>query len=122
MRHRRYGRYSGGLEGFCGDAELAGLFEATLDLGGCNIQQGGNLTDALPVGLQVKNLLDFVQVFREGGCLDVVSLNAVAPIGKVRVGMFLHNFIEDDIVVVLLFLPGTVFHLLDIAEVLITGG
>lgn len=122
VRHRRYGRYSGGLEGFRGDAEFAGFPEAALDLGGGDVQQGCNLADTLPVGLQLKNLLDFVQVFGKRGGFDVVGLNAVATEGEVRVGMFLHDFIEDDVVVIVLLLPGTVFHLLDIAEILVAGG
>ena len=36
----------------------------------------------------------------------MVGLYAVTTIGKVRVGIFLHDFIEDDVVVIALLLPG----------------
>ena len=36
----------------------------------------------------------------------MVGLYTVTTIGKVRVGIFLHDFIEDDVVVIVLLLPG----------------
>lgn len=52
----------------------------------------------------------------------MVGLNAVAAEGEVRIGMFLYNFIENDIVVIIFLLPSTVFHMLDVAEILVAGG